>query len=87
MAPEPIPVDDTSLAGPLATVEIRRSTRSPESSGATTTTLPDGAEQPLALRALRPAPRRELPVHSYDPVLQVAVDTMGRPLTPNMDRE
>lgn len=60
-------------ADPLTSTDITRWDRC-ESTGSATSTF---RTRPLALRAMRPAPSRELPRYVYDPVRQVAVDEDG----------
>ncbi|WP_414942692.1 putative ATP-grasp-modified RiPP [Amycolatopsis sp. cmx-11-51] len=77
---------DAAVTGPLSTLELPSRSR-PRPSVVTAVSATDAPEQPLALRALRPAPRRDLPDHVYDPVRQVAVDLAGRPLAPTLGKD
>lgn len=76
------PAGDDALAGPLSSIEIRASR--PASTDADMTTP---AVRPLALRALRPAPQRDVPEYVYDPVRQIATDLDGRPLAPDLTKD
>jgi putative ATP-grasp target RiPP len=84
------PSDDAlanPLTSPLSSIEIPTGRpRDPAALDADTPT-PHPAGRPLALRELRPAPDREIPEHGYDPVRQIATDSAGRPLAPDLKKD
>ncbi|MBV8539047.1 MAG: hypothetical protein JO364_05540 [Pseudonocardiales bacterium] len=85
------PADDDLLAGsltsPLSSIEIPTGRPGDPVGTDTGTRTPDPESRPLVLRQLRPAPRREILEHGYDPVRQVATDLEGRPLLPDLKKD
>lgn len=45
------------------------------------------ATRPLVLRAVHPAPDREVPEYVYDPQRQIATYPAGAPLCPRLDKD
>ncbi len=43
--------------------------------------------RPLAVRVLQPAPIREVPEYMYDPQRQIATNSAGVPLVPNLAKD
>lgn len=70
---------ETVSESPLASIEVRRAPRVNPSAGADVL--------PLALRAMRPAPDRDIPDFVYDPGQQIATDRDGRPLAPQLKKD
>lgn len=75
-----------TLDNPLASVGLRVLSRpTTGTSGTGCGRAPDTI--PLVMRALVPAPNRAIPDYRYDPARQVAVDSKGQPLLPDLQKD
>lgn len=78
---------NASLSGPLSSIEFPPSRCRGGDPACTDAPTSPGAERPPALRRLRPGPEHAIPDHRYDPVRQVAVDSDGEPVEPNLKKD
>jgi putative ATP-grasp target RiPP len=68
---------------PLSSVGVRSEPRPSGPSGAVSCS----GTRPLALRVMQPAPHREVSDYVYDSYRQIATDSAGVPLVPNMTKQ